>query len=237
VQELIFTLAAALTRDYARQPTCTVPTHALFPQVLGIVQRYIEKKVQPVSPAETVDVFLSPYYGWVIERLNEAIRPDTSQGEAPEVPRYESSRGPGSTADVDFTTSRDVREVVHSHLNYIVADTQKWEQSAAFYIDRHPAVAAFVKNAGLGFAIPYLHNGQMHDYVPDFIVRLKTRPQVHLILETKGYDPLQDVKVEAAQRWVAAVNADGTYGEWKYAIAKKPADVDPVLKSFTLASI
>jgi type III restriction enzyme len=182
-----------------------------------------------------VDVFLSPYYGWVIERLNEAIRPDTSQGEAPEVPRYESSRGPGSTADVDFTTSRDVREVVHCHLNYVVADTQTWEQSAAFYIDRHPAVAAFAKNAGLGFAIPYLHNGQMHDYIPDFIVRLKAEPSVHLIFETKGYDPLQDVKVEAARRWVAAVNADGKYGEWIYAIGKKPADIDPLLNPFASA--
>ena len=52
-----------------------------------------------------------------------------------------------------------------------------------------PDADAFVKNAGLGFAIPYLHNGQMHDYVPDFIIRLKT-PDLHLILETKGYDPL-----------------------------------------------
>ena len=50
---------------------------------------------------------------------------------------------------------------MHSHLNYVVADTAKWEQSAAYYIDKHPAVAAFVKNAGLGFAIPYFHNGQM----------------------------------------------------------------------------
>ena len=29
---------------------------------------------------------------------------------------------------------------------------------------KHDTVDAFVKNAGLGFAIPYLHNGQMHDY-------------------------------------------------------------------------
>ena len=69
-------------------------------------------------PAEVIDLLLAPYYGWVIERLLEAIRPDTSQGEAPEVPRYESNRGPGSTADVDFWTSRDVREVNRSHLNY-----------------------------------------------------------------------------------------------------------------------
>jgi type III restriction enzyme len=60
-------------------------------------------------------------------------------------------------------------------------------------------------NSGLGFAIPYLHNGQMHDYIPDFIIRLKTDPAVHLILETKGYDPLEDVKRAAAERWVASM--------------------------------
>jgi type III restriction enzyme len=107
-----------------------------------------------------------------------------------------------------------------------VADTGQWEQSAAYYIDRHRAVAAFVKNAGLGFAIPYLHNGQMHDYVPDFIIRLKGDPESHRILEIKGYDTLAEVKRAAAERWVAAVNADGTYGRWHYAVAKKPGEID-----------
>lgn len=109
---------------------------------------------EPVAPAEILDVFLSPYYGWVIERLVEAIRPDTSQGEAPEVPRY-ANRGPGSPTEVDFRTSREPREVIHSHLNYVVVDTTLWEQSAAYYIDTHPMTEAFVQNAGLGFSIPY----------------------------------------------------------------------------------
>lgn len=55
--------------------------------------------------------------------------------------------------------------------------------------------------------------GQMHDYVPDFLVRLKSDPPQHLILETKGYDPLEEVKRAAAERWVTAVNADGTFGQ------------------------
>ena len=142
-------------------------------------------------------MFLSSRNSWVIERLVEAVKPDTSQGEAPEVPRYETSRGPGSTVDVDFWTSRDVREVVHSHVNYVGADTKTWEQSAAYVIDTHGRVAAFVKNAGLGFAIPYLHNGEMHDFTPDFIIRLKVDGggvEHYLILETKGFDPLEDVK-------------------------------------------
>ena len=138
---------------------------------------------------------------------------------------------PGSTAEVDYWTSKDVREVRRCHLNYVVADTAKWEQSAAYLIDTHPAVAAFVKNAGLGFAIPYLDNGQDHDYYPDFLIRLKCAGPCHLILETKGYDPLEEVKRAAAERWVAAVNADGSFGHWRYVLVKKPFEIGPALTS------
>ena len=229
IQELVFDLAQALARDYLTQGLCAVPAHMLFPQLVRIVQRYIDEKVIAHKPAEKIDLFLAPYYGWVVERLVEAIRPDTSQGETPEIPRYETNRGPGTTADVDFWTSRDVREVVKSHVNFVVADTRKWEQSAAYYIDKHDSVEAFVKNASLGFAIPYLYNGQTHDYVPDFIIRLKSEPVSFLIIETKGYDPLEEVKRGAAARWVAAVNAERTYGQWHYVVAKSITDIDSLI--------
>ena len=121
--------------------------------------------------------------------------------------------------------------VVKSHLNYVVPDTGAWEQQAAYYIDTHPAVESFVKNAGLGFCIPYMHNGQRHDYLPDFIVRLQTDGENpgSLILETKGWDPQEETKRAAAQRWVAAVNADGTYGHWEYAVAKQPEQVNGII--------
>lgn len=236
-QKLVFQLASGLTRDYVRQPRCDVPSHVLFKQLVPIVQRYLAEKVRVLPPADLKDLFLAPYYGWLVEILTENLRPDTSTGEAPEVPRYEQNRGPGSTDDVSFWTSKDVREVVHSHLNYAVADTQKWEQTAAYHIDRHPAVKAFAKNAGLGFAIPYLHNGQMHDYVPDFLIRLKTEPEIRVILETKGYDEKEEIKVAAARRWVDAVNADGTYGRWEYAIAKKPTDVIGLLSEIAASQM
>lgn len=216
LQELVFDLAKDLTKSYTQSDKCEAPPHVLFPQLRKICDRYLSEKVEVVSPADLLDVFLSPYYGWVIEKLAEAIRPDISAGEAPEVPRYEAHRGCGSTDDVNFWTSKQVREVVRSHVNYVVADTWQWEQAAAYIIDTHSAVEAFVKNAGLNFAIPYLYNGENHDYIPDFIIRFTTEKLNYLILETKGWDERRDVKKAAAIRWCEAINADGRYGYWQY---------------------
>jgi len=238
LQELEFELATALTRDCLSAGQCRVPAQALFPQLLGIVKRYLREFVRVYPPNDLKDIFLSPYYGWVIEKLVAAIRPDTSAGEAPEVPRYEANRPPGSTRDVDFWTSREVREVVKSHLNYVVLDTRQWEQSAAYYLDTHPNVAAFAKNAGLGFAIPYFHNGQMHDFVPDYLARLQDsdgRELGMLILEVKGYDERAEVKEAAAKRWCDAVNADRRYGRWMFRMVKDPTQVGEAVKTAAAA--
>lgn len=50
------------------------------------------------------------------------------------------------------------------------------------------------------------------EYQPDFLVRLNGGSDRYLILETKGFDRLGEVKRQAAERWVRAVNNDGRYG-------------------------
>lgn len=239
VQELCFDIARGLTAEFCARNQGQLLPHVLFPQLVEIVKRFIETKVEARKPYDIRAAGVAPYYGHVIERLVEAIRPDTTQGETPELPKHETSRGPGSTAEVDYWTSKEVREVERSHLNYVVADTKKWEEAAAFVLDHHDLVESFAKNAGLGFGIPYLHNGESHEYQPDFLVRLvrtsDKRPTT-LILETKGYDPLREVKEAAANRWVQAVNAEGRHGRWAYCCVRQVSDLDRALHQVSTRS-
>lgn len=232
LQELVFALARDLTKELVDRKAVAVPAGVLFPQLARIVRRYVHEKVVAVEPNTKLDLFLSPYYGFAVERLREAIRPDAAAGEGPELPVYERGRRRvGSTADVDAWTSKPVREVAHCHLNFAVADTQHWEQSVAARLDKIESVAAFVKNEFLGFAIPYVANGQDHEYYPDYLVRLSggERPFT-LILEVKGRpDSDEGIKAEAAQRWVAAVNAEGSFGRWGYAIVRDPKETFAVV--------
>ena len=229
LQERMYEMATALAKDYAGDAACQLPPGILFSQLYRIVQEYIEKKVTTShSVTDKKDAFLSPYYGHIIERLLQSIRPDESARETLELPRYERMRGPGSTAEVDFYTRREPYPVIKSHINAVVPDTKKFEQSAAWRLDNHPRVFSFAKNEGLGFGIPYLHNGEFHDYLPDFLVRLQDE-QRYLILETKGYDERKEIKRSAAERWVAAVNADGGHGRWQYAMVSEIKEINNLL--------
>ena len=230
LQSGIFQLARDITRTYCQHRPDSVPAHVLFPQIQVIANKYVHESVHVPPTADRRDVFLPIYYKRVLEILSEAIQPDTAAGEAPEIPRYQSLRPEGTTADVDFWTSRDVRQVKRSHVNYVVADSG-WEAQAIHYIDNHASVAGFVKNSGLGFTIPYLNEGVTHDFQPDFIIRLNGDGERYLVLETKGFDELAELKAAAAQRWVDAVNADGTKGRWRFAMARSVADVSYLLSA------
>lgn len=134
-----------------------------------------------------------------------------------------------STGDMrTWFTGKQCGEAKKSHINRCVYDS-RWEQLEAFVFDRSLDVEAWVKNDHLGFEIQYLYKGVVRKYRPDFLIRLVSKRM--LVLEVKGVETEQDkVKWVYLDEWVRAVNQDGRYGLWSWAVSKTPGDVMDILK-------
>jgi type III restriction enzyme len=147
----------------------------------------------------------------------------------------------GSTDDVRFVTRKVVMEPppTRSHLNQVVLDGLRgnsWEEGLAQILEHHNRVHSYVKNERLGFAIPYVHEGRSHDYVPDFLVRLvRDANDVDrtLIIEVSGSlkspGPTAAKATTARNQWCAAVNNEGRYGRWGYVEVHHPLQDQPIL--------
>ncbi|KKU88369.1 MAG: Type III restriction-modification enzyme,R/helicase subunit [Candidatus Gottesmanbacteria bacterium GW2011_GWA2_47_9] len=110
------------------------------------------------------------------------------------------------------------RETVKSHINYVVADTEEWEQGVAKKLEEMPEVLAYVKNQNLGFSIPYEYEGISRQYITDFIVKLEMPDKsiLNLLIEVTGLKRDQKaVKVKTAKElWIPAVNNAERFGKW-----------------------
>lgn len=213
-----------------------ISRHRLFPQVFRFVNAYIEKRVdfRGCNPCELGH---QKYVMWIVDRLMTAILPNNSEGEMPLLPILDRYKPVGTSADVDFFTSRPCHRIYRSHVNQVVLDTTTWEKSACFYLEASDVVKYYVRNDHLGLSIPYQHQGIPHNYEPDFIVRLNDGTNV--LLETKGYKrQLESLKSEAARRWVAAVNNwnrerlgdEEQQGKWVFHVCEDPQQLDGELK-------
>jgi type III restriction enzyme len=197
--------------------------HQLFPQVLRLVHAYVQRRVdfRDVDPRELGQ---EKYVQRLEERLLAAIEPSHEQGEPPLMPRLNRYKSTGTTAEVDFKTTRRCFTTTYSHINLVAADTARWEQSAAFRLEQAviQGVARFyARNDQLGLTIPYDFMRVSHHYEPDYLVRLANH--VTLVLEIKGQETEQDrAKHQAAKRWVEAVNNWGQLGRWAFHVCKDP---------------
>jgi type III restriction enzyme len=121
------------------------------------------------------------------------------------------------------------------HLSHVVADTGSWEQKMASVLEDMDEVEAYVKNQGLGFAIPYTLNGEEQNYHPDFLARVR-RPDgsvVNLVVEVSG-EARKDkaAKVATARTlWVPAVNNHGGFGYWAFVEVSDPWDAEGVIRA------
>ena len=166
-----------------------------------------------IKPKKTRDPKSAQAYDHKEEKLllrpDVGLQPQFKQKKPPKTYRYDPSLDPALSWDINADRER---------AEALIAKIEK---------------AKDIAEAKLGFAIPYSHNCEAKEYIPDFLVRLKRggKEVGTLILETKGYDPMADAKEAGARRWVAAVNADGSHGRWAYRLIKSPTDTPEAIRS------
>ncbi len=225
LQASVYEIAAELTRRLKDKREEWSARHLLFPQVLNIVWQYLEERVIVTEDAVLEEIALLKYKQRIIERLTEAIEPDTEAGEPPLLPIIERFRPIGSTSEVLFRTVRPCVGTTKSHISHVVLDAPVWEHSVAYQLEHIPEVVAYARNDHLDFTIPYEWQGVRHEYRPDYLIRwqLPDGCEVKVILEIKGFETEQDRQKEAAaRRWVRAVNHHGEFGKWVFVVCKQP---------------
>ncbi len=203
--------------------------HQLYPQVLRYVHQYVRSKVD-WRGAHPCELGLEKYVQRIKERLLDAIEPDDARGETPLMPLLNRFKPIGTTADIDFTTTKEVHSCQRSHVNALVLDS-KWEQTAAFYLElRHDLAPFYVRNERPFLLIPYDYEGVSHYYETDYLVRLIDGRT--LLLEVKGQETDQArAKHQAAKRWISAINHWGKLGQWEFAVCYDPQLLPSVLES------
>ena len=133
-----------------------------------------------------------------------------------------------STSDMRlWYTKKPTTYATKSHINLAPHDSG-WELGAAQEFELNNNVVSWVKNDRVGFVVKYLYGGDLKDYWPDFLIRLKNN--VTLILEIKGRDNEQNKqKRKNLEEWVNVVNEDGNYGTWTWDVAFHPSEVKRII--------
>lgn len=204
------------------------PKYHLFSQIKGICRRWIDEGYLK-CPGDTEPWMLSFYpeiAAQACERIFTAIV--RAKGGEHKVKAVIDPYNPeGSTRHVSFSTTKDVRETDprRCHVNYMVSDSD-WEAEFARCAENHDRVISYVKNQGLGFAVPYKDGDVAREYIPDFIVQVDDGPKggkgaedpLNIIVEIKGFknEQVKLKKETMTEKWVPGVNALGSYGRWVF---------------------
>lgn len=159
----------------------------------------------------------------VVANIYEGIKNAAISGDAKITAILNYYNPEGTTSNVHKNTTKEVWATTKSHVNYVVCDTDSWEQIAAKALEEMPEVKYYVKNHFLGFKIPYIDGIVERDYVTDFIAVVKTEKdeEVNLIIEISGFSNdrtgSKDAKRYYTQNyWIPAANNLGKYGRWDF---------------------
>lgn len=192
----------------------------LGPQLLRIAQQYVDTQVTLKDRMVIGYLSVGGYFSGALTKIQNAIVTESISRSnkkklLPILSPYDTL---SSTKYVDFLTSREVMPTIKSHVNYVVSDTQEWEQGVAKKLEQMPEVLSYVVNQGLAFYIPYEYRGISRQYEPDFIakIELPDKSLLNLIIEVTGKrDDKKALKVKTAREmWVPAINNHAIFGKW-----------------------
>jgi type III restriction enzyme len=230
-QEVAFRLAKRLLEREYKAPDDS-PRPWLFPSVLRIVNGWLAESVT-YDGAYPGLLLVGDLREQAVEKILKAIVSDEHERRERLLPIFDNIEPEGATDSVDFDTTRpcEPADPARSHVNYVVVDSG-WEATVAHDLEDMDEVAAYVKNDGLYFYVPFTHQGRAARYQPDFLARLDdpgdgvTRT---LIVEVSGgakrhHSPgTVKEKAETTQTlWLPAVNRHSGYGLWDYIEVKDP---------------
>jgi type III restriction enzyme len=245
-QRVIFQLAQCVMEDLMRGESgrdksvvlteAAVARHHLFPELVGIVDRFVKTKVTYKVGTDVRELWLEVHRREIVERIRDNILPAAAEAGRliPVLNRFKRSL---TTADTNYQTTKPTVELTKSHLNRAPI-LSGYERAAVDVLEDSELVAFYTPNGRFtGFTIPYKHNGEDLNYEPDFVARL--RNGTTLVIEIKGgggriHDPdAVPAKKAASEKWCAAVSNMGTYGIWHYVFcdAKDEAHLKTLLRS------
>ena len=207
--------------------------HQLFPELLQIVRKYVNTKVEFRPDVDIRELGLERYAGMIRERVRDNILPAASK-DSKLLPVLNSFQPFTTTTNVNYQTTRPVCDLEKSHLNRAMLQSGD-EQRAIEILESLDSVECFTPNdRQIGLLVPYEYDAHRHNYEPDFVVQMKGGTLV--MLEVKGvkgkiHNPDQVLeKNAAAKKWVAAVNNMSRYGTWAYEICEELGILRDVLK-------
>jgi len=235
-QRIAFSLAKALVqREEFFAALDGVERPWLFPQLVSICRRWLDECVTTEGNVTRGYFLLAQAGARAAEKVFGSIVRFPGSRAAVLMPIIRRFDPLGSTDEVRYLTRKVVMDPppTKSHLNHVVLDGLRgnsWEEGLAQMLEADDRVASYVKNERLDFTIPYVHQGRSHEYVPDFLVKLKTEAwdaERTLIIEVSGSQkspgPTAAKADTARDQWCAAVNHWGEFGRWGYIEIGNPA--------------
>ncbi len=230
MQRIEFELARRLAQEKFRTADADDQPW-LFPQLLGIVKRWVSDCVVLKDGAFPQLLRIDRYESDALDRIFRGIV-NSGRDEIRIEPILRSFDPVGSTRYVDFDTTKETwaTDEDKCHVTHVPADSG-WEAKMAQVLEDMAEVVRYVKNQGLGFTIPYTIDGESRSYIPDFIAVMDDG--TNLIVEVSGAQRRDKKEKVATVRdlWLPAVNRHGGFGRWDFVEVTDPWDSESLLRA------